>query len=163
MWSFLLSLLYTPKQITKMAIFNSVQSLSWVLLFVTPWSAARQASLSITKSRSLLKLMSIKSMMPSNHLILCHPLLLCLQYIPASGSFQSVVSSHHVAKVVEFQLQHQSFQWILRTYLLQDELVGSPCSPRDSHRSKLALQVKLIHAFKYANKRLLLVNRSREI
>jgi len=56
--------------------FSSVQSLSCVRLFVTPWTAARQASLSITNSRSLLKLMSIESVMPSNHLILCHPLLL---------------------------------------------------------------------------------------
>ena len=54
----------------------SVQSLSCVLLFVTPWTAALQASPSITKSRSLLKLMSIESVMWSNRLILCHPLLL---------------------------------------------------------------------------------------
>ena len=54
---------------------SSVQSLSRVRLFVTPWIAARQASLSITNSWSLLKLMSIESVMPSNHLILCHPLL----------------------------------------------------------------------------------------
>ena len=56
--------------------FTSVQSLSHVQLFATPWTAAPQASLSITNSRSLLKLMSIESMMPSNHLILCHPFLL---------------------------------------------------------------------------------------
>ena len=56
--------------------FSSVQSLSRVRLFATPWTAARQASLSITNSQSLLKLMSIVSVMPSNHLILCHPLLL---------------------------------------------------------------------------------------
>ena len=55
---------------------ESVQSLSRVRLFVTPWTAARQASLSITNSQSWLKLMSIESVMPSNHLILCHPLLL---------------------------------------------------------------------------------------
>ena len=54
---------------------SSVQSLSRVWLFVTPWTAARQASLSITNSRSLLKLMSIESVMPSNHLNFCHPLL----------------------------------------------------------------------------------------
>ena len=53
-----------------------VQSLSHVQLFATPWTAARQASLSITNSQSLLKLMSIESVLPSNHLILCHPLLL---------------------------------------------------------------------------------------
>jgi len=56
--------------------FSSVQSLSCVLLFVTPWIAARQASLSITNSRSSLRLTSIKSVMPSSHLILCRPLLL---------------------------------------------------------------------------------------
>ena len=55
---------------------SSVQSLSCVQLFATQWTAARQASLSITNSRSLLKLMSIESVMPSSHLILCHPLLL---------------------------------------------------------------------------------------
>ena len=56
--------------------FSSVQSLSHVQLFMTPWTAAGQASLSITKSRSSLKLMSIESVMPSSHLILCRPLLL---------------------------------------------------------------------------------------
>ena len=54
---------------------------------MTPWTAAHQASLSITNSLSLLKLMSIESVMPSNHLILCHPLLLGLQSFPESGSF----------------------------------------------------------------------------
>ena len=56
--------------------FSSLQSLSCVQLFATPWTAARQASLSITNSQSLLKLISIESVMPSNHLILCHPRLL---------------------------------------------------------------------------------------
>ena len=65
-----------------------VQSLSCVRLFVTPWTAAHQASLSFVISRSLLKLMSIESVMPSNHLILCHPLLfLPSGRDPASGSF----------------------------------------------------------------------------
>ena len=67
--------------------FSAFQSLSHVRLFVTPWTAAHQASLSTTNCRSLLKLMSIESVMPSNHLILCRPLLL-LQSFPASGSFQ---------------------------------------------------------------------------
>ena len=62
--------------------FSSLQSLSRVRLFATPWIAARQASLSITNSWSLLKLMSIESVMPSSHLILCHPLLL-LPSIPS--------------------------------------------------------------------------------
>ena len=68
--------------------FSSVQSLSHVRLFATPWTAALQASLSITSSQSLLKLTSIKSVTPSNHLILCHPLLIHPQSFPASGSFQ---------------------------------------------------------------------------
>ena len=66
--------------------FSSLQSLSNVQLFETPWTAGRQTSLSITNSWSLLKLTSIKLVLPSNHLILCHPLLL-LPSIPESGSF----------------------------------------------------------------------------
>ena len=69
--------------------FSSVQSLSCVRLFATLWTAARQAYLSITNSQNLPKLMSIELVMPPNHLILCHPLLLPnLQSFPASGSFQ---------------------------------------------------------------------------
>ena len=66
----------------------AVQLLSRVQLFATPWNAARQASLSFTISQSLLKLMSIESVMPSNHLILCRLLSSCLQSFPTSGSFQ---------------------------------------------------------------------------
>ena len=66
-----------------------VQSLSRVQLFVTPWTAARQASLSFTISWSLLKLMSIESMMPSNHLILCHPLLLLPSIFPSIRIFSN--------------------------------------------------------------------------
>ena len=69
--------------VVSMISFSSVQSLSRVRLFATPWIAAHQASLSITNSQSLLKLTSIKSVMPSNHLILCCPLLL-LPPIPLS-------------------------------------------------------------------------------
>ena len=67
--------------------FSSIQSLSHVWLFVTPWTAACQASLSITNSQSLLKLVSIESVMPSNHLILCDPVSSHLQSFPASQSF----------------------------------------------------------------------------
>ena len=67
--------------------FSSVQLLSCVWLFVTPWTTARQGSLSITDSQSLPKLMSIKSVMPFNHLILCCPFFSCLQSFPTSGSF----------------------------------------------------------------------------
>ena len=69
--------------------FTSDQFLSHVQLFATPWSAERQASLSITNSRSMVKLMSIESVMPSNHLILCHPLLLLLSIFPSIRVFSS--------------------------------------------------------------------------
>ena len=69
--------------------FSSVQSFSYVGLFATPWTAARQASLSITNSRSLLQLMSIESVMPSNHLILCHPLLLLPSIFPSIKVFSN--------------------------------------------------------------------------
>ena len=69
------------------SLFSSVQSLSCVRLFATPWTAARQASLSVTYSRSLLKLMSIKSVLPSNHLILCRPLLLLPSIFPSIRVF----------------------------------------------------------------------------
>ena len=70
-------------------VFSSVQSLSHVRLFATPWTAARQASLSITNSWSLLKLMSIKSVMPSNHLIFCRPLLLPSSILPSIRVFSN--------------------------------------------------------------------------
>ena len=68
---------------------KSSQSLSRVWLFATPWIAAHQASLSITNSQSLLKLMSIKSVMPSNHLILCRPLLLLPSIFPSIRVFSN--------------------------------------------------------------------------
>ena len=80
-----------PHSISLAQIFSSVQLPSCARLFVTPRTAACQASLFITNSRSLLRLMSIESLMPSNHLILCCPLFpfsSCLQSFPASGSFQ---------------------------------------------------------------------------
>ena len=69
--------------------FSSVQSLSCVWLFSTLWTAARHDSLSITNSQSLLRLMSIESVMPSNHLILCHPLLLPPSIFPSIRVFSS--------------------------------------------------------------------------
>ena len=82
-----------------------------------PSDCSTQASLSITNSRSLLKLTSTESVMPSNHLILCCPLLLQPLIFPNSRVFPNVSSSHQVAKVLKLQLQHQSFQWMFRTDL----------------------------------------------
>ena len=79
----------------------SVQLLSHVQLFATPWTAARKVSLSIINSRSLLKLMSIGLVIPSNHLILCRPLLLPPSIFPSIRVF-----SRQMAKILEFQLQH---------------------------------------------------------
>ena len=74
---------------TPLLQFSSVQSLSCVRLFVTPWTAARHTSLSITNSQSLLKLMSIESVMPSNPLIHCHPLLLLPSIFPRNRVFSN--------------------------------------------------------------------------
>ena len=94
--------------------FSSVQLLSRVRLFVTPWITERQASLSITNSWSSLKLTSIELVMPSSHLILCLPLLLLPPVPPNISLFSWVNSSHEVAKVLEFQLYHHSFQKVLQ-------------------------------------------------
>ena len=83
----------------------------------------------------------------------CHPTILssvvpfssCPQSFPASGLFKWVSSSHQVAKVLEFQLQHQSLQWTPRTNLLCDGLVGSPCRPRDSQECSPTPQFKGIN------------------
>ena len=99
--------------------FIQFSSVTVVFDFATSWTVERQTSLSITNFWSLLKLMSIESVMPFNHLILCHP--------PSPPTFNLsqhqglskwVSSSHQVAKILEFQLQHHSFQWTLRTDLL---------------------------------------------
>ena len=84
----------------------------------------------------------------------CHPTISssvvpfssCPQSFPASGSFPSVSSSHQVAEVLEFQLQHQSLQWIFRTDFFSDGLVGSPCSPRDSQKSSPTPEFKGIYS-----------------
>ena len=126
--------------------FSSVQSLSRVWLFATPWIAACQVSLSITNSWSLFKPMSIELVMPSSHLILCCPLLLLPPIPPSIRVFSNESTPRKVAKVLEFWLQHPSFQWTSRTYFLQDGLVGSPCSPKDSQESSPTPQFKSINS-----------------
>ena len=122
--------------------FRSVQSLSRVRLFATPWISARQASLSITNSRSSPRLTSIESVMPSNHLILCCPFSSCLQSFPASGSFpmsqlfasggQSIWVSAS-ASILPMNTQDWSpLGWT----------GWSPCSARDSQESSPTPQFK---------------------
>ena len=150
--------------------FSSVQTLSHVRLFVTPWITARQASLSNTNSWSSHKLMCIESVMSSNHLILCHPLLL-LPRVPPSIRFFSSESTFplEVAKVLEFQPHHQSFQWTPRTGLLYDGLAGSLCSPRDSQEnsskasmlwSSTFFTVQLSHPYRTTGKTIALTKRT---
>ena len=108
-----------------------VQSLSHVLLFATPWTTAPQASLSITNSWSLLKLMSIETVIPSNHLILCHPLLILPSISPSNRVFSnesvlyirwpnywsfSIIPSNEYSGLISFRID-----W-----------PAPPCSPRDS-------------------------------
>ena len=95
-----------------------VQLLSHVWLFATPWTATHQASLSFNTFRSLLKLTSIDLVITSNHLILCCPFLLLPSLFPSISIFPLLSSSHQVAKVLELQLQNQSFQWIFRSDFL---------------------------------------------
>ena len=124
---------------------SSAQLLSCVQLFATPWTAVHQASLYIINSKSLLK-MSIELVMPSNHFILSSPSPPAFNLSQHQGLFQWVCSSHQVAKVLEFQLQHQSFQWIFGTDFLWDWLVYSPCSSRDSQESSPTPQFKSINS-----------------
>jgi len=92
---------------------QSVQSLSHVQLFVTPRTVTHQASLSITNSQSLPKLTSIESVMPSNHLTLCHPLLLLPSTFPSIRVFSNESAVHIMCQSIG-AFQHQSFQWIFR-------------------------------------------------
>ena len=105
---------------------------------VTLWTAAHQAFLPFTISQSLLKLMSIESMMPSNHLILCCPLLFPLSIFPSIRVFSNELAvCIKVATVLELQIQHHSFQWIFKIDFLKDWLVWSPYCSRDSQESSL--------------------------
>ena len=124
---------------------SSVQFLSHVWPHATPWATACHASLSITKSQSWLKFMSIQSVMLSNHLIFCHPFLLLPSIFPTISVFSNeLVLSIRWPKYWS-EAQHQSFQWIFKTYL-QDWLVWSPCSPRDSQESSPTAQFKSINS-----------------
>ena len=119
---------------------SSVQSLSHVQLFVTPWTETHQTSLS--NFRSLLKLMSIESVMPSDHLFFCRPLLLP-SILPSIKVFSRVSSLYQVAKVLE--LQHQCFQWIFRTdffridWLYLFAVQGTLKIPLQPHSSKASI------------------------
>ena len=109
--------------------FNSVQSLSRVRLFATLCTAAHQASLSIINSQSLLKLMSIELVMPSNCLIFLHPLLLPPSIFPSTRGFSNESVLH-----IRWP-KYWSFSFSIHPSNEYSGLVGSPCSPRDSQES----------------------------
>ena len=100
----------------------------------------------ITNSWSSLRFMFMELVMPSSHLILCRPLLLLPPIPPSIRVFSNDSTLHEVAKVLEFQLQHHSFQRNPRADLLPNGLVGSPCRPRDSQESSPTPQFKSINS-----------------
>ena len=110
--------------------FSSVQSLSQVQLFATPWTAARHQ---VHDAMQLFDPLLSPSPPAFNH-------------SQHQGLFKRVSSLHQVAKVLDFQLWHQSFQWIFRTDFLYDWLVWSSCSPRDSQESSTTPQFKSINS-----------------
>ena len=123
--------------------FSSVQSLSHVQLFATPWTTAHQASLA--SSWSFVKLISIESVMPSNHLILCCPLLLLPSIFPSIRVF----SNESVLRIR--WPKYWSFSFSISpaneySGLILDGLVGSPCNPRDSQESSPTPQFKSINS-----------------
>ena len=141
------------KYLNAMHVFSSLQLLSCVQLFATPWTAACQASLSITISQSSLKLTSIESVMPSNHLILCHPLFLLPSIPPSTESFPMSQLFAWGGQSTGVSALASSFQRTPRTDLLQNGLVGSPWSPRDSQESLASFLPKksqgiITHAWK---------------
>ena len=121
-------------------LFSSVQSLSGVWLFATSWTAACLASLFVTNSQYLLKFMSIESVMPSKHLILCRP----LQSFPASESFpmsQFFALGGQSIRVLVSVLPMHIQDWLPLGW------TGSPCSPRDSQGSSPTPQFKDINSW----------------
>ena len=126
--------------------FSSVQLLSRVWLFANPWTTAHQASQSITNSWSLPRLMSIDSVMPSNHLTLCHPLLLLSSIFPSIRVFSS-----ELALPIRWP-KYWSFSFRISPSNEYSGLISfridfcSPCSPRDSQESSPTPQLESIHS-----------------
>ena len=137
-------------QIFTLYTFSSVQSLSHVRLFVTPWISACQASLSITNSQSSPKLMCIKLVMPPSHLILCRPFSSCPQPLAASGYFPMSQLFAWGGQSTQVSALHDSFQRNPRCDLLLNGLVGSPWSPRDSQKSSPTPQFKSINSLVFS-------------
>ena len=126
-----------------------VQLHSRVRLFAKPWTATCQLSLSLTISQSLPKFMSIALVTLTSHVILWSPLLLPLNFSQYQGLLQWVGCSYQMTKILEFPLQHQSFQWVFRADFPQDWLLWYPCNPRGSQESSLAPQFEGINSLAF--------------
>ena len=144
---FLLTGCYTGShEIICSVQFSSVQSLSRVWLFATPWIEARQASLSITNFRSSLRFTSIESLMPSNHLIHCHPFLILPSIFPSIRLFsKESVLCIRWPKYWSFSFSISSFYESSELISFRTELVWSPCSPRNSQESSLTPHITIAY------------------
>ena len=132
----------------RSAVFSSVQLLSCIRLFETPRTAACQASASITNFQRLLRLMSSESVMPSNHFILCCPLLLLPSVLPSIRVFSSEsVLCIRWPKYWSFSFSISPFnEYSGLIWIWLEGLVGSPCSPWDSQESSPTPQFKSINS-----------------
>ena len=141
--------LYFRKYVNLKFQFSSVQSLSHVWLFATLWTSMP----GFPVHHQLLELALAHVHWAGDTVRPSHPLLSpspAFNLSQHQGLFQWVSSSHPVAKVLELQLQCQSFQWIFRTDFQEDGLVGSPCSPRDSQESSPTPQFKSINSLVFS-------------
>ena len=127
--------------------FTSVQLFSHVRLFATPWAVTHQASLSITNSWSLLKLMSIELVMPSNHLILFHPLLLPSIFPSLSKVFSSEFLRISWPKYWSFSFSISLSDEYLGLISFRMDWLDPSCSPRDSQESSPTPQFRSINSF----------------
>ena len=136
---------------SKNICMDSVQSHSCVWLFATPWTAARQASLPITNSRSLLKLMSFELVISSNHLILCCPLLLPASIFPSIKVFSNESVLHiRWPKHWSFSFNISPSNEYSGLISFRMGLVGSPCSPRDSQESPPTPQFRRMNSLMFS-------------
>ena len=151
--------------------FSSVQSLSCVWLFATPWTAARQASLPIANSQSFFKLMSIESVMPSNHLILCHPLLLLPSIFPSIRVFSnesvfrirwpnywsfsfSISSSNEYSGLISFRMDWLDLLAVQRTF---KHLLEHHSSKASIFQHSAFFIVQLSHSYMTTGKTIVLI------
>ena len=141
--------IFSPQSLVSVSCSSSVQLSSVTQSCLTLWDPMNSSTPGFPVHHQLLEFTQTHVHQVGDAIQPSHPLLSPSPPDPNPSQpqslFQRVNSSHEVAKVLEFQLQHQSFQWTPRTDLLQDGLVGSPCSPRDSQAPSPTPQFKTIN------------------